>query len=296
MKALEAGYATHIASGATTLAYCWRLARADGMVLGFTDHDRTLHFDETDFVPAHGLDGSEVPAKFGAQVDTAEVLGVLHADAITETDIALGRYDGAGVETFRVNWRDTSQRDLLRHDTIGEIVREDGVFRAELRSGQQALNQVKGRVYQRLCNASLGDSQCGIDLEISAYRGFATVTSVEGRFRLGLSGLDGFDPGWFDFGHAVWASGQRIGLRDSVLSQTRLGGVDLLEFSMPVGDWASAGDELTVYAGCDRRFDTCRQKFGNGVNFRGFPHIPGSDYVLRYPRQGDALDGRAVVR
>ena len=32
------------------------------------------------------------------------------------------------------------------------------------------------------------------------------------------------------------------------------------------------------------------------VNFRGFPHIPGSDYVLRYPRSGDALDGRAVVR
>ena len=52
---------------------------------------------------------------------------------------------------------------------------------------------------------------------------------------------------------------------------------------------------LDVTAGCDRRFDTCKAKFGNAVNFRGFPHIPGSDYVLRHPRNGDALDGRAVV-
>ncbi|WDR02757.1 DUF2163 domain-containing protein [Devosia algicola] len=296
MRTLDAGYAAHIASGATTLAYCWRLTRADGTVLGFTDHDQILRFEDTDFVPAHGLDGSEVPAKLGAQVDTAEILGVLHADAITEIDIALGRYDGAGVETFRVNWRDVSQRDLLRHDTIGEIVREDGVFRAELRSGQQALNQIKGRVYQRLCNASLGDNQCGINLDVPAFRGYANVAAIEGRFRLALSGLNSFAPGWFNFGHAVWTTGQRSGLRDAVRAQQRLGGVEVLEFAAPVGDWASVGDALTLYAGCDRRFATCGQKFDNSVNFRGFPHIPGSDYVLRYPRQGDALDGRAVVR
>ena len=62
---------------------------------------------------------------------------MLHSEAITEDDILLGRYDGAAVETWRVNWRDVSQRLLLRRATIGEIVREDGVFRAELRSGQR---------------------------------------------------------------------------------------------------------------------------------------------------------------
>ncbi|HUH77035.1 MAG TPA: phage BR0599 family protein, partial [Devosia sp.] len=63
-----------------------------------------------------------------------------------------------------------------------------------------------------------------------------------------------------------------------------------------VGDWVAVGDTLRVTAGCDRRFASCKAKFGNAVNFRGFPHIPGSDYVLRHPRHGDALDGRAVVR
>lgn len=103
MRALDPGFAAHIASGETTLATCWRMVRSDGLVLGFTDHDTTLSFDGTDFVPAHGLDGGEVSAKLGPQTDTAEVVGILHSDAITDDDIMLGRYDGAVVETWRVN-------------------------------------------------------------------------------------------------------------------------------------------------------------------------------------------------
>ena len=80
-----------------------------------------------------------------------------------------------------------------------------------------------------------------------------------------------------------------------MLSTERLGGVDVLGFAAPVGDWVAEGDALVLTAGCDRRFATCRQKFGNTVNFRGFPHIPGSDFVLRYPRAGEVLDGRRLV-
>lgn len=99
MRTLDAGFAAHVASGETTLATCWRIARRDGVVMGFTDHDVALSFAGVDFVPAHGLEGGEAAAKLGPSVDTAEVLGVLHAEAISEDDILLGRYDGAEVET-----------------------------------------------------------------------------------------------------------------------------------------------------------------------------------------------------
>lgn len=296
MKTLEAGYASHMAGGQTTTALCWRIRRQDGWVRGFTEHDQPLQFDGTAFAPAHGLDSSETPRRLGAQVDTSDVLGLLHADAITEDDIALGRFDGAVVETFRVNWRAVGQRDLLRRDSIGEIVREDGVFRAELRSGQQALNVVKGRVYQGLCDAMLGDAKCGIDLEQAAFRADGVIEAVLDRYRLAVGGLAGFDTGWFGFGHVLWGDGKRVALRDPVLSHRRIGAQDILEFDQAVGDWVLEGETLMVYAGCDRRLASCRDKFGNAVNFRGFPHIPGSDYVLRHPRHGDALDGRAVVR
>ena len=219
MRALDLGFKAHIESGATTLANCWKLTRTDAVVLGFTDHDLTLSFGGVDYVPAYGLDGGEVPAKLGAQVDTGEVVGVLDSDAIRADDIDAGLYDGAAVETWRVNWRDVSQRVLLRRATIGEIVREDGRFRAELRSGQQVLNQTRGRLYSLFCDAVLGDARC-------------TVAHDHPHFGLG----------------------------------------------------------------CDRQLTTCRDRFSNVANFRGFPHIPGNDFVLRYPRSGDPLNGGALFQ
>jgi uncharacterized phage protein (TIGR02218 family) len=296
MRTFEAGFAAHIASGATTLATCWRISRKDGVVLGFTDHDEKLAFDGMDFLPAHGLDGGEASDKLGPQVDTGEVAGILHSDAITEDDITMGRYDGAVVETFRVNWRDVAERALLSRDTIGEITREDGRFRAELRSAQQALNVAKGRLYQALCDAELGDARCGIDIDANAYKAEASVAAVADRFRLAVAGLESFDEGWFAFGKASWTGGRRIGLADRITAHARIGGADILTFAEPVGEWAAAGDAFTAFAGCDRRFSTCKARFGNAVNFRGFPHIPGSDFILRYPGNDDVMQGRALVK
>ena len=295
MRTLEIGFKAHVESGATTLATCWRIMRGDGVVLGFTDHDETLSFDATDFVPAHGLDGGEAAQKLGPQTDTSEVIGVLHSAAIAEVDILLGRYDGALVETWRVNWRDPAQRQLMRRSTIGEIVREDELFRAELRSAQQALNQPKGRLYQALCDAHVGDARCGVDLDGSAFKAALSVIEAKDRYRLAVAGAGAFDEGWFGFGRAVWTSGRRAGIEDQLVSHARTGGVDVFGFAAPVGDWVGAGDTLVAYAGCDRRFATCGEKFANTVSFRGFPHIPGSDFVLRYPRQGDRLDGGKLV-
>jgi len=48
-----------------------------------------------------------------------------------------------------------------------------------------------------------------------------------------------------------------------------------------------AADTFMVTAGCDKRFATCHDRFNNIVNFRGFPHIPGNDFVMRYPVAGE---------
>lgn len=296
MKTIGPGLAAHLAGSETTLAHCWRVVRSDGVVLGFTDHDVELVVSGTVCQPMHGLEGGEVPARLGAQVETGEVLGILHHDGIDDEDIALGRYDGARVETWLVNWAAPNENLLLRVDTIGEIVREDGTFRAELRSAQAALNTVRGRLYQGLCDAVVGDARCGVSLAAPGRSGTATVLSVLDPFRVLVGGLSGFAEDWFAFGVARWSGGKRKDIEDAVLVHRKGPGGDLLGFGQRVGDWVAAGDAVAVTAGCDRRFSTCGAKFGNGVNFRGFPHVPGSDFVLRYPREGDALDGRAVVK
>jgi uncharacterized phage protein (TIGR02218 family) len=288
--------AAHLAQGETTTAQCWRIIRKDGVVLGFTDHDRALAVDGTICAPVSGLDGAEVPTRLGAQVETGEVLGILASDAIAEDDILLGHYDGARVETWLVNWMAPNEAMRLRVDTIGEIAREDGLFRAELRSPQQALNVTRGRIYHGLCDAVVGDGRCGVDLDLPAHRGTATVLEVIDPFQVRVTGLAGFDEGWFGFGIGHWTGGKRDGLADPVLTHRRSADGDVLGFAAKVGEWVAVGDVIAVTVGCDRRFSTCKSRFGNAVNFRGFPHVPGSDYVLRHPRRGDAMDGRAVVR
>lgn len=296
MRNLSQDFADHIASGTTTLAKCWRITRTDGVIYGFTDHDVALSFDNTVFDPAYGADGSEVAQKMGAQVDTSEIIGIVHADKIDEEGILLGRLDGAVVETWEVNWRDVAMRELLRRDTVGEIVREDGVFRLELRSAQHAMNVPKGKLYQALCGTKLGSSQCGVDVEQAGFKTATTIVRVLGRQSIAVSLPAGFETGWFDYGKAVWTSGKRDGVSDRIVSQKTSAGETHLEFDGPVADWVNAGDGLTLYVGCDRRFSTCRQKFSNMENFRGFPHIPGNDFVLRYPSAGTSFGGRALVR
>lgn len=291
MRTFDTDFAAHIAGGMTTLCWCWLIVRTDGVRLGFTDHDVALAFEGQAFSPAHGLEGSETVARLGAQTQTAEVLGVLTSEAIGEDDIALGRYDGARVESWRVNWRDVAQRALIRADTIGEITREDGLFRAELRSAQHALNVPRGRLYQHMCDARLGDGRCGVDLDDAAFRTQASVAALGDGLSVVVEGGAGFEPGWFAHGTARWTSGRRSGVADAIIDHNG----QRLTFARPVGDWVSAGDTLTLTAGCDRRFATCKAKFSNAVNFRGFPHIPGNDYVLRYPNAEDRLDGRRLV-
>jgi len=294
MRALDPGFAAHIAGGQTTLATCWRLTRADGVVMGFTDHDRALSFDGSEFSPLAGFEGAEVAARLGAEIDTSEVVGVIEDEKITAEDIRLGRYAGARIETWRANWRDPAVRQLMRADTVGEITEEDGLFRAELRSAHGALNVVRGRLYQRSCDAELGDARCGIDVEAAANWRDVTVSDVIDEHFLVVTGIEDTDPGWSAFGTLQWTSGTRVGFTDRIASQDRDDLGDRLGLDPNLRGSVAAGDAGRVTVGCDKQFSTCRDKFANTLNFRGFPHVPGSDFILKYPRKDDPLDGRAL--
>ena len=56
----------------------------------------------------------------------------------------------------------------------------------------------------------------------------------------------------------------------------------------------TAGDDFTIRAGCAKRIETCASKCANVANFRGFPHIPGQDAVLRYARTGGGHEGEVL--
>ena len=294
MKNIPPALQAHLDSGTTTLAWCWRITRADGVAFGFTDHDRVLAFDGTEFEPESGLTASEIRAGADLSVDAQDAAGALRSDRITEADILDGRWDNAEVELWRVNWDNPAQRVLMRRGAIGQIRRGRHAFVAEIRSMSHILGQTVGRTFQASCDAALGDARCGVDLEDPAYLGSgAVIDSLRDR-AFTASGLGGFVPGWFRFGTLEWTSGPNSGRRAEVLAHDRSDGIAvIILLEAPIRE-IGAGDGFTIRAGCDKRIVTCAQKFGNVVNFRGFPHIPGQDTILRYASQDGSHDGRVL--
>ncbi len=282
----------HLAGGATTLARCFAVTRRDGMVLGVTDHDRDLGFDGITFRAGSGLTAKAIQQSTGLAVDNTEAFGALKSDAITEADILGGRYDGAEVRTWLVNWADVSVRTLQFRGTLGEVVRRGGGFNAELRGLAEGLNQPQGLIYHSRCSAVLGDGRCRFDLTLPGYAGERAVEEVDGGRVFRFADFTGYDDRWFEKGRFAVLTGAAKGLIGAVKNdRLRGGGIREVELWQALGVAPAPGDLVRLEAGCDKRTETCRLKFANLDNFRGFPDIPGEDWLMSYPVGAAVNDG-----
>jgi uncharacterized phage protein (TIGR02218 family) len=286
MRPIPPALQAKLDSGVSTLCRCWVITRRDGVVQGFTDHDEDVVLGAVTCRAGTGFAGAEATDQLGLAVGGSEIAGALAADQLTEADLAAGRYDAATVALSVVDWSEPALNVLMSKGVLGEVRREGSAFAAELRSLTHRLAEESGRLYTATCRADLGDARCTIDLDDPAFRGIGTVAALAGDALLYVSGLDGFDDGWFSAGRLTFTSGGNDGLAVEVkVHRASADGVTVaLWQSMP--EPIVAGDTFTVTAGCDKRFATCRDRFGNVENFRGFPHIPGNDFVVSYPTPG----------
>lgn len=282
MRKLPAGLQDHLDSGATTLCHCWRLVRIDGVVSGYTDHDRILEFDGVAFEPESGFEAAHYQTQVGLSVGGTEIAGVLQSSGLSEDDLRNGLYDNARVEIWRVNWADPQQRMLIDAATIGEIRRSKFGFSAELRGLAHWLDQERGQVFQSRCSADLGDARCRANLDTTQMKTTAAVTNASGHIKLELA-LTGFADEWFARGRLTFLDGSNTGASQTIRAFKQTGeGSELMLWTPPAAQVA-IGDTVELVAGCDKSFVTCREKFSNHANFRGFPHIPGNDALLKHP-------------
>lgn len=286
----------HLATGATTLARAWAIIRRDGVVLGFTDHDRDMSFEGIAFRAETGMSAKALSQTTGLSVDNSAAVGALRSEAITEADIAAGRYDGAGLRIWLVNWADVAQRVVLFAGSLGEIARSGGAFEVELRGQAEALNQPQGRVYQTPCPAVLGDRSCGFDTARPGFSAFVAPVAVEGRRIFRFSGIGGVPSRWFDHGRLEVVSGPAAGLSGSIKADRIDNGERVIELWSQIREAVEPGDAVRLVAGCDRCAKTCREKFDNFINFRGFPHVPGEDWLMSYPTSSGVNDGGSLKR
>lgn len=284
----------HLDSGATTLCRCWAITRADGVVMGFTDHDAGLSFDGVDFRAQTGMTARALSQTTGLSVDNSEAVGALSDAAVTEADILAGRFDGASIRAWLVNWAAPADRVMLFSGALGEITRKGGAFQAELRGLTELLNQPQGQMYQRPCSAVLGDARCRFDLGQPGYSVELPVEEVAEARVFRFAAVNGFEPRWFEAGRLKVLDGAGAGLIGVIKNDRYDNGTRTVELWEGLRAAVAPGDMLRLEAGCDRRAETCKVKFSNFTNFRGFPHIPGEDWVLSYPVRGRLNDGGSL--
>lgn len=296
MRNLPSALAAHLAGEATTLCRCWSLTRRDGAVLGFTDHDRDLAFDGILFQARSGLEAAEATAELGFATGGGEVLGAFSASGLSEAELSRGLYDDARVSLWLVNWVDIGQRVLLETGFVGEVKRGDSNFSAEVRGLGKAFDEERGGLYAASCSADLGDARCGVSGAVAD----GVVATTDGRLAITTPGLAGHGDGYFSGGRLIFTSGANAGFASEVKSHRTADGAATFQLWQAAPAPILAGDAFTVTAGCDKSFATCRSKFGNGINFRGFPHLPGNDFIVGGVRPSDPgagpFDGGSLFR
>jgi uncharacterized phage protein (TIGR02218 family) len=258
------------------LAFCWRLDRRDGVSLGLTSHDRDLVVEGMVYRAAPGMLPSAVSVGAGLDVDSMDVKGALTADVIAAADLEAGRWDGAGLTLYLTDWSAPEEMWLeLARGELGAVERQGEAFSAELRGPVALLDGPVAPETSPDCRAELGDRDCRVDM--AARRVVVRVSGVEGDDVTVEGG--GLEDGAYAFGRLRWLTGANAGLAQMVLASD----AESVTLADAPALAVAAGTLAELTQGCDKRLETCSARFGNALNFRGEPHLPGNDLLTRYP-------------
>lgn len=258
-----------------TACICWRLERRDGAAMGFTTHDRDLAIDGLIYRAAPGMLPSAISVSDGFDADDVDIKGALSSDAITGDDLAAGRWDGARLTIFMTDWEAPgAERLAVARGTLGDVSMSGNGFAAELNGPTAALDAAVVEQTSPTCRAALGDRRCRVDM--AARRRLARVVAADGETVTVDVPED--DANAYGCGRLRWIGGPNSGL-DAAVRRSSGATMTLRE---PPPRSPEIGDLVELHEGCDRRFETCTGRFGNGENFRGEPHLPGNDLLTRY--------------
>lgn len=268
----------HYQSPLQTITRCIRIERQDGQVLGFTEHDRDLVFENILYRSAAGMTSTAVQCSDQLSVNTVEIEGLLVAAGVERAAIRAGLFDQARIELFEVNYADLIQGKLsLLSGSWGETHDQGRRYVTEFRSLAQALQQPLGELYSATCRAQLGDHRCQVNLEAFTHPSQVMEVISSTQF-LAVSCAQ--PAHYFEHGLLTWQTGHNKSSTVEIKDFQEGGFFELVESPT---DAIEIGDTFLAIAGCDKRRVTCQAIFNNVVNFRGEPFVPSQDQALRYP-------------
>jgi len=278
MRTISTELKTHLSQQVLTIAKCWKLTLSDSSVMGFTDHDKDIVYESQTYNSLIGFENDSISSKSDTDYDRTNAISILNSNYITEDDIIAGKYDHAEVEIFVVNYENlTMGRVLLFKGYLSNIRCENGKFYADLKGLESELERTIGYTFSPLCREEFCGAKCGLTASTYTFSGTVSSKTDNAQFYCDTSVIKTKAQNYFDYGIITFTSGNNNGQSTEVKQFSS--GNFVLAMEMPYD--IAVNDTFDVIAGCNKKFSTCYNSFNNAVNFRGEPHLPGMEFMLK---------------
>lgn len=279
MRDISENLLSKLSRAAGTFCYCWQIILQDGAIIGFTTHDEDIQVDDILYLGAPSLNAPVFDQNLGMNVDSFEALGVIDHAIITQEDLRAGRYHDAKVILTLRDWSEPNEEVELMRGQISFIQESKNGFQVEIRQITDQLSQKQGRFYSAMCDTHLGSERCGINLNNSLFMAEGVIKTQIDALTIEIDNITGFESGFFSFGMLTFQNSAYKAQSFPIRGHEVNGGFTRISFWMPLPLPVEIGASVTLSAGCDKSFQTCKEKFSNQINFQGFPLIPGVRYA-----------------
>lgn len=304
MKTIPIALQNHLNEDSTTVCLLTRIQTKNGTVLGFTDLDEDIVYDDGDgpvtYSAENGFTPSRIQSTADTSVDNAELAGVVASTGITMQQIRAGLFDGAKVVVYRINYMAPSEgHEVVQYGRAGATTFSETGWKTEFRSLKQLLKQPISTPYSIECRARFGSKAIGTN-QVDSYGDVSfeeqhpcgkdfvwvggAVTSVGSNAKTtfidtGLTQADEF----FSPGVVEWLTGDNAGAQMEVDTYANNSNGHYVQLALPMAYPISNGDTYRIRQDCSKHWDDaehgCLYHYGSErVNhFQAEPHIPVSD-------------------
>ncbi|MBL1420252.1 MAG: DUF2163 domain-containing protein [Alphaproteobacteria bacterium] len=288
MQDLDVSWKAHLALNVTQICHCLKIEKGD-ISLYLTDHDRPLLFLEDGYFPDENL--TIAPAKFYRNLrdDQFEISSFIDDNGLSYDLIEADHLQDAQFYLYQVNWGKPDEYNLLKIGVVGDVYLEAAHVKLAMHGIAKPLEKRHNRLLQEKCDAQFAGDRCNIDTELAIYHKLGQVSLLKTTHSFEIELPSGVDSGYFDGGSLEWQSGENINVgaeKLRIMRQFKLSDCIHSIILYRTAKYPIAlEDELKLTVGCDKSFATCRDRFANSAEFRGFDQMPGKAFKFTYPQR-----------
>lgn len=278
MKNITNELKTNIGNTTTNLVRCWKFILKNNDIIGFTNSNKDFVYNNVNYNHFSSCDIDNLKSNLDIENDNFEISNFISSDLIKYDDVLSGKYDNAKIEIFIIDLSNLNDgRVVLLNGRISDIQLKNNVFIASVSGLKDELNKTLCDVYSPICRASFCDTKCKLNKNNYTFSGIVSNIVDKYSFYTNNNTILSKSENYFQNGVIEFTSGLNINQKTEI--KQSLNGLFILSTELPYT--ININDEFNVVTGCDKKFKTCCSKFNNAINFRGEPHLPGIDLLLK---------------